>query len=329
MTSCRIALPASATGTEPLLSGAGREGGSLAVLLATHNGAAYLARQLQSIADHRWARVDVWASDDASADATPEILRGWQARWRKGGFHIARGRNAGFAENFRSLVCDSGVYADYVAFCDQDDIWLPEKTSAAVAAIGHAGGAALYCARTILVDADGREWGRSPHFRRPPGFRNALVQNIAGGNTMVLNRRAFDLLRDGARRTRFVSHDWFAYLLVAGAGGQVYYSAEPHVLYRQHDGNIVGPNIGWKARWRRLRQAWQGRFVAWNDSNLEALEACSPLLTDEARTILAQFRRARSGPLPGRLHALRRSGVYRQTAAGQLSLLGACMLGKM
>ena len=82
----------------------------------------------------------------------------------------------------------------------------------------------------------------SPLFRRPPSFRNALVQSLAGGNTMVLNRPARDLVALASRRARFVSHDWWAYLLVTGAGGAVHYSAKPLVRYRQHAHNLVGAN---------------------------------------------------------------------------------------
>jgi len=301
----------------------------LAVLLATYNGAAFIDSQLQSIADQDWPHIDVWASDDASTDSTRAPLRAWQRRWQKGEFRILEGRNAGFAENFRSLITHDGVDADYVAFSDQDDIWLPGKTRAAVGSIGRAAGPALHCERTIVADRHGAEIARSPLFRRPPHFRNAMVQNIAGGNTMAMNRFAFELLREAAGRTAFVSHDWFTYLLLTGAGGQVVYNAEPHVLYRQHGANLIGSNMGLAARLQRIGRTLNGSFVDWNERNLGSLRACRSLLTDEARATMELFEAARSGPLHSRLARLRESGVYRQTYAGQLSLYAACMLGKL
>ena len=301
----------------------------LAVLLATHNGATYLDRQLQSIAEQDWPRIDVWASDDASTDFNWALLQDWQGRWRKGQFRIVEGAGAGFAENFRRLITMDEVDADHVAFSDQDDIWLPDKTRAAVASIDDVAGPALYCERTVLVDGDGREIGRSPLFRRPAHFRNAMVQNIAGGNTMVMNRSAFSLLREAATRTGFVSHDWFAYLLISGAGGTVRYCAQSHVHYRQHAGNLVGSNMGWAARLRRIRQGLRGRYGDWNERNLGALGACRSLLGEEAIATIELFGAARSGPLLRRLAMLRKSGVYRQTLAGQLSLYAACVLEKL
>lgn len=306
------------------------EGARLAVLMATFNGAQFIDEQLRSVEQQSWAKIDVWASDDGSSDATQSALARWAAYWSKGSFTRTKGPGAGFAANFRALLTNPEVDADYVAFCDQDDIWLTDKTEAAVAELArHGSRPALYCARTIVTDAEGQELYRSPLFRKAPNFANALVQSIGGGNTMVMNRAAHELVREAATRTGFVSHDWFCYLIVAGAGGHVSYDETPHVRYRQHEQNLVGSNQGWGARWNRVHAAFSGRFTRWNDDNVAALEACRDLLTPSATEILDRFRNARTAPLPDRLISLRRSGVYRQTALGQVSLYAAGLLGKL
>lgn len=302
----------------------------LAVLMATRNGAQYLDAQLRSVAEQDWEAIDIWASDDGSTDTTPAALAAWASRWEKGRFTISSGPQRGFAANFRSLLADPGIDADYLAFCDQDDLWLPGKIGAAVAALAQQGSRpAMYCARTILTDADGSEIGLSPLFRRTPDFNNAIVQSIAGGNTIVFNRAAHELLREAARRTDFVSHDWFCYLIISGAGGKVIYSDIPHVRYRQHEANLVGANTGWQARLSRLKSALGGRFADWNDHNLRALEACRDLLTPDALTTLDRFSAARRGGIAGRLVRLWRSGVHRQTMFEQFLLYLAGMLGKL
>jgi glycosyltransferase involved in cell wall biosynthesis len=305
-------------------------GGRLAVLMATYNGATFLDEQLRSVDQQTWPEIDIWVSDDGSKDRTASALGRWAAYWSKGSFNRLTGPGRGFAANFRSLMTNRDVEADYFAFCDQDDVWLSDKTQVAVDALApHECRPALYCARTIITDAEGRELSQSPLFRRPPNFANALVQSIGGGNTMVFNRAAHELLREAASRTEFVSHDWFAYLIVAGAGGHVTYSETPHVRYRQHEQNLVGANQGWKAQTERIRAAFDGRFTVWNDDNVAALEACRDLLTPAAAAMVDQFAEARSGPLPQRLVKLWRSGVYRQTALGQVSLYAAGLLGKL
>jgi glycosyltransferase involved in cell wall biosynthesis len=305
-------------------------GGRLAVLMATFNGARFIDDQLRTIDQQIWPAIDVWASDDGSTDGTLNALERWQVYWSKGSFTRLSGPGRGFADNFRALLINQEVDADYVAFCDQDDVWLPEKTRFAADALApHGQRPAVLFARTINTDAEGNELSRSPLFRRPPDFANALVQSIGGGNTMVLNRAAHQLLRDAATRAGFVSHDWFAYLIVAGAGGHVTYSETPHVLYRQHGENLVGANSGLGARLSRVQAALGGRFARWNDANLAALDACRDLLTPTAAEMVDRFREARAAPLPARLAKLRHSGVYRQTTLGQLSLYAASLLGKL
>ena len=227
------------------------------------------------------------------------------------------------------MLLSAPDHHDYVAFADQDDVWLPHKLSAAIAALaaGNPEVPALYCARTALIDDCGKPIGMSPAFQRPPSFRNALVQSLAGGNTMVFNRAAFLLLREASRRTRYPLHDWWAYIMVTGAGGKIIYSTTPDILYRQHRENAVGSNLGWLAGASRLWHLMHGRFRRWNDENIVALALCDDLLTKEAREVLGAFSRARRGSIPSRLELLRRSGAHRQTPAANLMLYVATAMG--
>lgn len=298
------------------------------VLLATHNGIEWIDEQLASIEGQTHARVDVLVSDDMSTDGTVERLRYWATRWRKGRFFVRTAMCGSAAENFRTLLINCELVADYYAFADQDDIWLPGKLTAAIESLKVYFEPALYGASTLIL-RDGVVAGTSPLFQRSPDFRNALVQSIAGGNTMMLNRRAFEALSTAAARTGFVSHDWFAYMIVAGIGGKVIYDPVPHVLYRQHESNVQGANTGWNARLSRIRQALAGRFVTWNDINLEGLRECREMLTFPAQRALDEFSHARRGSMFRRLQQLRRSGVFRQTTLGQMSLFAACLARKI
>lgn len=306
--------------------------GRLRVLMATYQGERFLDAQLSSIANQHWPAIDMVVSDDGSTDGTIEILTRWRNAWKKGTFDIRPGPQAGFVENFRGLVVNPGGEADFVAYADQDDVWHPDKLSQAVAALALAaspGAPALYCSRTRLVDEQGRSIGTSPLFLRTPCFRNAVTQNIGGGNTMVMNREAFALVAESARRTSFVSHDWWTYILVSGAGGAVVYDPVPHIDYRQHSGNLIGDNLSVRARLRRLRLLLEGRFADWNTINLEALARCADLLDAEAAAIVREFSKARRGKVPERLRALHALGLYRQTRASNLALYVAAMLGKI
>lgn len=303
----------------------------VAILMATRNGASFLDAQFLSLIGQTHQAIDIWASDDGSTDETPAILDQWRSCWTKGDFGILQGPRKGFAENFRSLLANEAIEADHYAFCDQDDLWEPRKLEAALEWMQSEDDARplLFCSRTLTISREEAEIGMSPLFRRKPSFRNALVQSLAGGNTMVLNRAARDLLLVASRGTRFVSHDWWAYQMVTGAGGLVHYSSEPHVRYRQHGDNLVGANTSFAARLSRLKFLFDGGFARWNEINLEALQQNRDLLTPDARAALDSFFHARKAGLLRGLPGLRRSGAYRQTARGTLALWVAVAAGLM
>lgn len=303
----------------------------VAILLCTYHGQRYLAEQLDSFAAQTHSEWEVWASDDGSEDDTHAILEAYKQRWSPGRMSIHFGPAEGFAANFLSLTCNARIDADCYAYSDQDDIWEADKLENAVRWLETipSGIPALYCSRTRLVDAQNNEIGLSPLFSKPPSFENALMQNIAGGNTMVFNNAARALLREAGDSLSVVIHDWWAYMVVAGCGGQVYYDSTPRLRYRQHGSNLVGVDSTWWARLKRIHMLWQGRFRLWNEINIEALRALNHKLTPENRNVLECFAKARQMSLIFRLIHIKRSGVYRQTALGNLGLIAAAIFKKI
>jgi glycosyltransferase involved in cell wall biosynthesis len=303
----------------------------VAILLCTCQGQRYLAEQIESIAAQTYANWEIWASDDQSRDDTYAILKSYNAKWPAGRFSIRIGPAQGFAANFLSLTCDENINADYCAYSDQDDIWEACKLERAISWLKTvpAGIPALYCSRTRLVDADNREVGLSPLFTKQPSFANALVQNIGGGNTMVFNRAARALLREAGTHARVISHDWWAYMIISGCGGRVFYDNYATVRYRQHDANLIGSNTTPKDKIERIFQLLQGRFQLWNDINLAALSRLRDDLAPDNRLPLERFTLARRQSLLPRLIGLKRSGIYRQTLLGNIGLITAAILGKM
>lgn len=303
---------------------------SVAILMATYNGSRFLIEQLESIAAQESVLWSLIVSDDGSSDQTLTILREYQQRWPKERLIIRQGPRTGFCQNFLSMACDSQIKADFYAFCDQDDVWMPDKLSVAIEKIigNQDDFAYVYCGRTIYVDKNLKKIGFSPLFSFPRTFRNALVQSIAGGNTMVFNQKVKDLLE----KTGVVdhpSHDWWIYQLVTGVGGIVYYDPIPHILYRQHSYAIVGCNNSTSARIKRLIMIIQGRFKGWTDRNISILSNINSLLTHGNRESLDLFTLLRSAKLKDRFRLLEVAGLYRQTWPGTISLLIAALFKRI
>jgi glycosyltransferase involved in cell wall biosynthesis len=306
--------------------GTHRLGTEVGVLLCTYNGDAYLREQLDSFVSQTHRKWRLFVSDDGSTDGTHALLAEYQHRLGDR-MTILQGPRKGFAQNFMSLIRNQNIKCGAYAFSDQDDIWLPDKLARSVAALEQdTSRPSLYCSRTQLIDTTGQVIGLTPLFAKRPSFKNALVQSLAGANTMLINEAARQLLAETDLNAPIVAHDWLTYMVVSGCGGTVIYDPEPTLLYRQHAGNLIGANAGMASRFKRVSKMLGGRFKIWNEKNLLILSKYSSSLTPENRDLLAQFRKLRSDQLPKRLSALRNAGFYRQTLAGTLSLYAAVIL---
>jgi glycosyltransferase involved in cell wall biosynthesis len=300
---------------------------SVAIILATYNGEKYLAEQLQSFAHQTHSDWHLFVGDDGSSDRTYEMIQEFAkthpVTW-------IQNTHLGFAENFMSTLFAAGNTYDYYCFSDQDDVWDVDKLASAITALSALPSShpALYGSRTRLTDVNGNCYGLSQAFKRPFQFRNAQVQCFAGGNTMMLNRAAWELLHK-ARKMPIISHDWWCYQLISGAGGNIIFDPEPHLSYRQHGNAAVGTSAGFRPSLARVRRLVQGVWQEWHDVQIAALQANASLLTHENRVVLERFSRARTLTLLPRITTLLTSKVYRQTILGNAGMLVAALTNRM
>jgi glycosyltransferase involved in cell wall biosynthesis len=303
----------------------------VAILLCTFNGEKFLSEQLDSLQSQTYQNWVVIASDDGSTDNTLKILQQYKAKWPSGKLSIRNGPRKGFCQNFLSLACNPDIFADYYAFCDQDDVWLPEKLDVAlrnIAANQKNKAPYVYCGRSLYVDNQLNYLGISPLFVFPRSFRNALVQSIAGGNTMVFNQSTKSLI-EHAGPLEVVSHDWWTYLIVTGVGGDFFYDPVPQLLYRQHAFALIGENKSFMANIKRIRLLLKGRFKDWNRQNINALKKVNYLLQKNHQEILMMFEMLREAKFKDRLRLLEICGLYRQTKGGTFKLFLAVILKKI
>jgi glycosyltransferase involved in cell wall biosynthesis len=300
------------------------------ILLATYQGEAYLGQQLASLTAQSYLNWVLHVSDDGSSDGTQGIVAEFALKSPQT-VRFCTGSGKGATHNFFHLMNTVAAAnpSDLYAFCDQDDVWLPDKLENAV--LHHATQTLvpnqpyLYCGRTRIVDKQLVELGLTPSPRKQLGFGNALLQNVASGNTMVFNLALLKILRQISPQNS-VLHDWTAYQAVTGCGGVMHFADQPSLFYRQHGANVVGSNTGFASRMRRLRFLLKGGYKGWSLQTVRAMRQIEPRLAPTNRVLLNKFKEVwqKSNPLR-RLSLLTGKQIWRQTHLGQVSLILALL----
>jgi glycosyltransferase involved in cell wall biosynthesis len=147
---------------------------SVAILMCTYNGEAFLEEQLDSIERQDYQNWTLFVNDDGSRDKTLKILKAYQKKWGNKKLHIRRGPQKGFCRNFLQIINDKKINADLYFLSDQDDVWMRHKLSHTIHKISKLDplGPILYCARTTYVSSDAkRTLGHSDLFTNPPRSR--------------------------------------------------------------------------------------------------------------------------------------------------------------
>ena len=313
------------------------------ILMACWNGAPFLPEQLASLLEQTHSDWSLLVRDDGSTDRTPEIVAEFARTHPGRDIRLIRGAGGqGSAANFLTLLSDPDLPDGYIAFADQDDVWMPDKIERGLAGLVRARGQsapggpsrpAVYASRTILTDAALKPRRVSTLHRRPPAFGNALVQNVLGGNTILLDPTAANLLRASCAAALAAGvpfHDWWVYQVITGAGGIAVNDPEPGLFYRQHEANVLGAHRGLSGGRARLGMIRDRRYAGWIDCNLAALTRVADLLAPQERDRLEGFAalRRQKGGL-GRALYLGRLGIHRQTRAGDLILRALALAGRL
>ncbi len=234
---------------------------SVSVVMATYNGKQYLAQQLDSVLAELTPDDEVIIVDDGSQDGTLELLDSFESSTVR----IVRNlHNDGVLATFECGLLLSS--RDIVFLCDQDDVWLPGKRAAFVAAFERDPRVLVVVSDAQLIDASGIV--TAPSFMATRGgFRSSvgsnLVRNRYLGCAMALRR---ELLLAALPIPRWVPmHDmWLGAL--GSILGRVHYISAPLMQYRRHGGNLSPfRHQGWSRmlRWRlALLMALAGRLYS-------------------------------------------------------------------
>lgn len=256
----------------------------VSVVLGTYNGEAYLREQLDSVLAQTYPFLEIITIDDGSTDRTVAILREYAARHARITV-IVNEMNLGFVRNFEKGCRLSA--GKWIALCDQDDYWLPEKVEKMVNAIGDR--PMIYCDSDLCgqdLQPLGKKISDLVHYQSFDDCRQLCVFSRMYGHATLIRRTLFD------KSTPFIKevpHDgWLAYhaTLYGGVG----YLPEVLVKYRQHAGNIFGV-VGRKRQQKERKKNELARIRVRMDAYYAA---CPETLAPQKRLLRALVKSYRS-----------------------------------
>jgi glycosyltransferase involved in cell wall biosynthesis len=218
------------------------------ILLSTYNGEEFLTQQIDSIISQTCQNWTLFIRDDGSKDGTVPIINRYMQKYpAKIKLVEADISSLGINESILRLL--KFAKSDYIMFCDQDDVWLPNKIEITFEKIEDME-SQFGKKMPILVHSDLKvcdknlntimeSFWRYQYLNPDKGvaFNRLLVQNVVTGLSIMINKNLKQLIHSIPKNT--ISYDWWI-ALVAAAFGKIDYISSPTAFYRQHENNTIG-----------------------------------------------------------------------------------------
>ena len=219
------------------------------ILLATYNGEKYFSEQIESLLSQTYQDWKLWIHDDGSKDNTVQIIKNYTNKYPEKIFFLDDAISCGGAkENFSYLLNNIDKDFDYIMFCDQDDVWLPnrielflnevkiqEKNNPNLPLVIFSDLTVVDDKLNIISNSMVKHQKLNPSIAS--SFELLKCQNVITGCAMLLNKKAFEVSTPISKNV--LMHDWWIALIVSKLGKNIYLD-EKTILYRQHSNNVVG-----------------------------------------------------------------------------------------
>lgn len=254
------------------------------ILLASYNGEKYIEEQLVSITGQTYPHWRLIVCDDKSQDDTVSKVKGFVSNYISGReadlhekfiVHVNDRACGGAAANFLNMLPLTS--AEYIMFCDQDDVWKKDKVEKTLKMMKRMerkyGAHVPLLVYTDLAVVDENLKLIAPSFIKymnlPPKILlpRLLLQNSVTGCTVMINRALCQFLSQAHDFQRIAMHDHFA-ALIAQVFGHIGFIKDATLNYRQHGSNVVGASdarsFGYLyKRYRRGKQQFRRDMCAY------------------------------------------------------------------
>ncbi len=263
---------------------------NISVALATHNGRAHIEKQLQSLLQQTCLPKEIIISDDGSTDGTCELLEEYSRKSEI--IQVINSKRQGINENFQNAL--SVCSGEYVAFCDQDDIWAKDKLARLSSQFSRK--TLLAYGKSILVDADDQQLpGSAEEYVGFHSYREGYLpfyfcfSNCISGHAMMGRK---DLIERALPfPTNCMYDQWLA--LIASAKSEIIHVPEAVTYHRIHSLNAINnQDINRGKKTRRIKLSKYKKYSDHRAKHLTLLQkglAESEILVPSDREYLSRL----------------------------------------
>jgi len=207
----------------------------VSICIATYNGEEYLKKQLDSLCNQTYKNIEILIQDDASSDNTVNIIKTYQKKYNIELF--INSANVGYIKNFETLI--KKAKGDYIALCDQDDIWAENKIELLVSNISES---SLIYSNSLLIDSHGNSLNTTLQEKLKNNFitsiepLNFFFDNSVSAHAMLFKKELLSTIFP------FPEHIYFDTWIASNAANEegISYLEKNLVYYRQHATNTLG-----------------------------------------------------------------------------------------
>jgi glycosyltransferase involved in cell wall biosynthesis len=210
----------------------------ISIAMATYNGEKFIRKQLDSILNQSYKKLEIIICDDRSSDKTFEILEEYASKYSNIKIYKNE-QNLGYVKNFEKVI--SLCSGEYIALADQDDIWFEDKIAILYSNIGD--NLLIHSDCSLIDEADNEIFSFwKGEIYTHDNFDDFLYSNVVTGCSTLFSKKLLDKILPFPEGLAY--HDWYLAIFAAKEGKIAYYS-KPLFQYRQHryqDTGAIAPN---------------------------------------------------------------------------------------
>ncbi len=291
------------------------------VVISTYNGEKYIQEQLSSLFGQEYQNIDIYVRDDGSGDKTIQILQKYA---ESGQIVLLKGENVGYCKSFMKLL-EMTEEGDYWAFCDQDDIWYPDKVRLAVEWMEsqRQDKPLLYYSLSKMIDEQGNKLGIEKPPKKALNFYRAMTGTFGVGFSMVINKALREeMLKCNPEKVH--AHDWLAGAVALGFG-KVHVNQKICAKYRRLDTSVTRISFMKKITWALSMLKNDGDV---KDRNIEYYRVYKKNLPSDKAKVASLF--------GGRKYSLRKSLIkafypksWRPNISSEIVMRCLMLIGKV